>query len=414
MTGCSNDDLTPKDPTEKPNPDPEPEPEPEPEPDPNPEPEPEPDPDPTPDPEPEPEPEPEYQPNFRFLTFNGQSSTGDKPSISLINNSNSVILDMYKLGNGVGIGSSPKTAVMVGDRLCVNLFESWSSNNSMEVLDADNFKTIFRIDFADKFYPLAIERINGDTVLIAGMTFRGDYNALLGVVPKKAEGVGVRSLRQNADDGFTIKTFSLGENVSRVRKIGSKLFMGDNNTSDLMILDIDKLGKDINTASHIRRISNMNLSAPAEDYHVDMNGNVWFVVKRNEADYYGYKLICMDINTETVIKEVKMPSTVTTISLLVSDIDTEGRYIYLRNNKAFYVVDTQNPQVPDEPLFEYRAHAGSINDLKYTKDGTLLFIDQSLSPNTNNKLFEYAQNNGVWSMKTEFEVGCSAKHLFVP
>ena len=67
-------------------------------------------------------------------------------------------------------------------------------------------------------------------------------------------------------------------------------------------------------------------------------------------------------------------------------------------------------------MFEHREHTGTVNDLKMTKEGTLLFIDERLEDGAPSVVYEYKENaDGNWTRLLEkgVAVGRGAGKLYV-
>ena len=96
-------------------------------------------------------------------------------------------------------------------------------------------------------------------------------------------------------------------------------------------------------------------------------------------------------------------------------ISKDKDVIYIRNHKAFFTMNVDSPETPDEPLYEYRDHVGVLNDLKVAANGNLLFLNETLGLGIPSEVIELSPNtNAEWSLVGITETGICSSKIFVP
>lgn len=334
--------------------------------------------------------------DFRYLTLNNSGTCGEKPSISYVHKNSTVFPDYFLEVNGYQTPTNPNAAFQLRDKVLLAYGSFWN-NTGLTVLDANSFVKKHDVSFDNSIIPYAIEWLGGDSVIVAGRYKNETTNAYI------ADISGAPLLKRSVDMGFT---------VYKMKKIGSKLFaLGCRDNINEEPFNPKILVADINN------IRESGFRTAGEDYHlgskyaelcVDKNGNLWFAANKG-----GYKLFCLDTKSEKIIHTVEMPNSMSTYNELAYTISNDGSVIYLRNHKAFYTVNVDAPQKPDEPVFELLKHVGSLNDLKIADNGNLLFVNENMSCNAPSSVIEIDTKGEKWSVLSETKVGMVTKSIYV-
>lgn len=334
--------------------------------------------------------------DFRYLTLNNEGSCGEAPSVSFIHQNATVFPDYYNQVNGSQILPDPNATLQLKDKVFLAYGSNWNDNGIVK-LNANTFVKEQELNLGTAMIPYAIEWLGGDSIFVAGRYKDDETNAFVASIKDKPV------LTRKVDMGFTVR--KLKRTGGKLFALGTKdNFNGEALTPLILVADI-------------KNISNNGFRVIGEGYHlssrysdlcVDKNGNIWFA-----ADKGGYKLFCIDTKTEKIIHTVDMPYSITTLNELAYTISNDGKVVYLRYHKAFYTIDVDNPQTLDEPVYEYRKHVGQLNDLKITKEGNLLFIDQNMSCSSPSAVVEVKPQAGEWSLVSETTVGMVSKSIFV-
>ncbi|MGL5786591.1 MAG: hypothetical protein ACRCX4_07240 [Bacteroidales bacterium] len=348
-----------------------------------------------------------YPVNFRCLTLNHEGSGGDKPSISYIHNDGSVIADFFKQANGSGCVPDPRSATQIKEKLLIPHSSYWPvqsqqwTQNGIFMMDANTFVCEKDFNLGSDYMPYAVQDLGGDSVLVVGETKNDAPNMIVGYT-------------SNTPDNFVKRTFNIDFPVNRVMRVGNKIIVAGNKKQSNGVYTYSKLGvldiEDLNTGKVKVLLDKVNLSSRYSSVLKDKNQRIWI---GNEAGS-SYVLQCVDLNSGKLVHEVEMPFTMSNMNELALTMDNRGEYIYLRNYKAFYMIAVDNPQTPDEPLYEYRAHVGSLNDLQMTKEGNLLFLNEVLTPFRPSELIEIKPSvNQPWEIVKITETGSVAKSIYV-
>lgn len=334
--------------------------------------------------------------DFRYLTLNYEGNCGEKPSISYIHNNTTVYFDFFNQVNGSQILPNPNDIIQIKDKLIIAYGSNWNDNGLIQV-DANTFKKESELNIGADMIPYAIESLGGDSVFVAGRCKTELNNAFIARV---------------SDDLLLKRKMEINFTIRKMKRVGNKLFalgIKDNRNGEALVPNI--LVADI-TSMHkngFRVIAeNYPLSSRYSDLCVDYKGNLWFA-----ADKDGYKLFCIDTNAEKILHTVAMPYSMSVNNELAYAISNDGKTVYLRNHKAFYAINVNDPQTPDEPVFEYIKHTGVINDLKISKEGHLLFVDQNISCKSQSTVVEIQNIQDEWSVLSETTVGMVAKSIYI-
>ena len=177
----------------------------------------------------------------------------------------------------------------------------------------------------------------------------------------------------------------------------------------LIVLDKNNL-----TKSGIRVIRELtNLPSWSNDIVLDKNNNLWMISVESGIN----KLLCVDTDTEKVIHEINLPvSYFSTLRTAAYDIDNDGKYLYLRSHKAFFIIDVDSPSIPDEAHGEIRELVGELYDIKVSADGTILVIDQGQGNFVTSSIVEFKQDGtgNKWQELSRQTIGYQATKIYVP
>ena len=331
--------------------------------------------------------DPIYPVDFKFLTLNGSGRNGEVPSVSYFKQ-DTIILDYFKEANGEHIGNKPLRTTQIEDKLYI--VQSWNNSN-VEIVDPNSFKRLRKVGFND-LMAYDLEYLGGDSAVVIGQE-----------EDNKKMNFTVCNLKT---DEFVQRSFNTGFSLSRALRIGNKLLVGGTQLSTypvkdskLAIFDIDNMSN-----NNMRIISEkMNLFNSNSDFIVDKNGKVWFVANND----YNLICFCIDPETETIIQEIPLPVTMSTMKDLSYTLDNTGSTLYIRSHKAFYSMNVDAPGELDEPDYEYMEKTNvNLIDLKMTKEGTLLVIDQIQSTQfKGSKVLEFkTSTTGDWKIIKEYEL----------
>lgn len=348
--------------------------------------------------EPETKPEIIFPVDFKFITLNNEGNQGETPSISYVKNDGTVLTDYFKSANGFQINDNPLCATQIDQSFYITHGGNWS-DNGIHQLDPTSFKIIKSFDFKRDMKTYCMEHIGGDSIVIGGGTKDQDYNFV------------IASLSQ---ENFILSTFNVGFPVTQIKRIGNKIFAAgtrSQNNGEYINAQLIAFNSNMISESNIRTIiPELNLPSYNAEIVVDKNKYIWVAGMKGP----NYILYCIDPVSEQVKHEVQMPYTLSTLNELSYTIDNTGKTIYLRCHKAFFTVDVDAPQTPDEPVYEYMKTISGLKDLDMTKDGTLLMIEQDLKAFAPTKIIELnPKKNEKWEIINEYTVDPVASQIYV-
>lgn len=345
-------------------------------------------------------PEKIYPVDFQYITLNHTAGAeNESPSISYVNNDGISIPTYFKDANNENIESFPQGANQIREELFIMTPDNRAEFNRILVLDPNTFVKKRVINFGSSFKPFDIELIRDNLVLVVGEEL--DKNDRHNII--------VGDLREEGDK-FVKKKFSLGYNLRRILKVGDKIFVGGarRSNSKLVVFDIDNIN--IEGAREIEGSS--ALMKDASDFMLDKNGMIWAGLVEGLT---GMRLCRINPNSEKIDIRMNIPHT-GDLYTFGAAMSHDGKYVYIRSNKSFYSIDVDNPIVPDDPLFEYRTNGGTMNDLQFTKEGDLIFINQNMIFNTPSLVVKFRDKGEDNWYQVEDEVvpvGKNAKLIYV-
>ncbi len=338
--------------------------------------------------------------DFRFITMNRTNSWGAMPSLTYADKDNNIFIDYFDQVNGDQLMSNPNKAVHIDDKLYVVC--SGSENGFYEV-NPYTFETINKISLGSQFYTYDIASLGGDSVIVTGGEYNANHNLIVGSL---------------TNETFTKSKFMLDFTGSAIKCVGSKIFITGHNDwnpyigqsvpAKLIVLDKDNI-----TSGGIKVIrENTNLPSRYNNILLDKNKNLWMVSVEEGTN----RLLCISSQTEEILHDIALPITYfSTLRNTFYDIDNNGKYIYLRNHKAFFVVDVENPELSDEADFEYRATVGELNDLKVSDAGTLMVLNTGVGSGETSEIVEFKPTvDENWEIVSKEDVGINAVSVYVP
>ena len=331
--------------------------------------------------------------DFQYLTLNRTNMYGEVPSISFMSKDGVMTPRMYYQTNNEDFPSEAVNALQVKDRLFLVVCDYWGFSGFMEV----NPNTLLKVSehsLNGDFLPYDMISLGGDSVLLAGAENNGDYNIVIGDI--------------NSEE-FTKRKINSGNDINYVRKIKNKVFFAGSysNSAVISVADINNINND----SFRTILEDVRLGSKSSNFCIDKNNNIWFSNKESGS----YMIYCIDTESETVKHKVSMPRSITTLNELAMAISKDKDVIYIRNHKAFFTMNVDSPETPDEPLYEYRDHVGVLNDLKVAANGNLLFLNETLGLGIPSEVIELSPNtNAEWSLVGITETGISSSKIFVP
>ena len=335
--------------------------------------------------------------DFRYLTLNSAGHiTGGKPSISYIHQDGTFNLNHFSKVNGVDMQSDSRNACQIGDKLFL-----LQKDRDIYEMNPNTFKLTRTIKNEVEFSPYEMVNLGGDSTLVVGATSK--WPSIPTVV--------VGDLKGNS---FIKRSFNTDFTVHKAVRVGSKIFMAGGRTqfnlewtySKLAVMDINNISKD-----SIRTIvDKVDLSSSNSNLCVDKNNNLWFINEEN----YALKLYGVDTENEKVLYTIDLPNTASTYNETAYTINIKNNEIYIRNHKAFYVISLDNPTAPDEPNYQYRGQVGTLNDLKLTKEGNLLVINEVGGSNKPSKVIELTPSKeSDWSIVSENDIDPNANSIYL-
>ena len=77
------------------------------------------------------------------------------------------------------------------------------------------------------------------------------------------------------------------------------------------------------------------------------------------------------------------------------------------------MISLDNPVAPDEPNYEYMGHV-TLTDLKVTKEGNLLVIDEYGGKEKSSSMIELTPSKEKeWSVVSEHDVDMNARSIYI-
>ena len=348
-------------------------------------------------------PEKIYPVDFRYITLSGTGMRGEDPLVSYIKNDGTVIPDYYYQVHNESVGENPGDVIQVKDNiiLLIQLYWCWNTTNKIQILNSNSFEEVKTIDFGSDLSPHSIVNIKDDNMfLLVGGETKSNNTYSLNIIDIESN----KPIKSSFEVPFSAQILS---------KVGDKIVVvggreSEGRSPSIAFFDVNNITLEGMRQSEI----DMGLLYTNKvSLEKDKNNNLWtLMVNAN----YEIMLCCIDMETEKIIHNIKVPAAITsTTSLAVSN---DGASIYVRTHEAFYKLNVDNAIFSEDPLFEHREHTGTVNDLKMTKEGTLLFIDERLEDGAPSVVYEYKENaDGNWTRLLEkgVAVGRGAGKLYV-
>ncbi|MGL5921270.1 MAG: hypothetical protein ACRCZQ_12355 [Bacteroidales bacterium] len=345
--------------------------------------------------------------DFRCITLNHEGSGGDKPSISYVHKDGTIYANHFTSVNQEQIVPNPRSASQINDKLYVTHSSYWPvqsqkwAQNGVFVMNPNTFVCERDIDLGKDYLPYAIQSLGGDSILVVGDDKTKTSNIIIGSLDPGSK-------------SFVKRTLNVDFPVNRVVRVGNKIVVSGNKTQSNGVYSYSKLGvwdlKSITPDQIQILVDKVNLSSRNTSILTDKYQRIWF---GNESGS-GYVLLCVDLKSGKLIHEVSMPLSMSSMNELALTMDNKGEKIYLRNHKAFYVISVDNPSTPDEPVFEYLAQVGSLNDLQMTQEGNLLFLNEVITPSRPSELIEVKpMMNQPWEIVKVVNIGSVARSIYV-
>lgn len=334
-----------------------------------------------------------YPVNFRFITFNHQGNYGEKPSISYIANDGSVYADYLMDVNSFQVKDNPMNALQINNRMFL-VHGSYFSDNGILEVNPNTFEIIREINLKGIIRSYTAVNIDDNTLVVAGESMDTDDNVIV--------------VDLTADDESLVKSqMAIDLPIHAMTRVGNKIFMASATTGNpLMVMNIDNI-----TEGGVRTISeNCRLTNRYNQFVKDKNGNLWIATISGSR----VKMVCINPETEAIEKEIEMPYSMTTLNETAYTIGNDGVTLYVRNHKAFYKLDVNNPQELDEPSYEFRDHVGLLKDLKITENGSLIIINQRQGSFTVSEVIEFDPTaTGDWEL-ARVDIGYIGSSIYVP
>ena len=341
-------------------------------------------------------PETIYPVDFRYLAY-GPRGTSGGPSISYIKHDGTLVDNLFKDANGEDIGDAPNDILQLDDDLLVSV-RAFYGSNKIEIINANSFKKIKTLDFGSAISISNMVSLDDDKIFVMG-SYKKGYNRIfsIGTIDTKLE--------NTLESIFDLKY----KPRAAVRVDDKIVVVSKFPSTEILFFDTNNITFDGMRSIDSGKSSFDNCKTSLE---VDKNKKIWTVMQDGG---YNVMLCCIDPVNETVIHEIEVPgaSTIKTTSIAMSN---DGQHVYIRSYEAFYKVDIDKAVFPDDPTFEHNEHTGNVYDLKMTKEGTLLFVDERLEDDARSRVYEYKENSdGSWTRLVEEGVGVAphAKSLYV-
>ena len=347
-------------------------------------------------PNPEPIPEIIYPVDFRFITLNHKSnSSAGRQSVSYIKEDGGVVANYFFKANGREIPQDPISAMQIKDRLYITSRNNWG-DNVVEVLDPDTFEELRQINLKNEIVAFDSQYLGGDSIVVVGGAKSGGYNVVIGALDPAQQ--------------FIRRTFTIDMYITTAKVASKKLFLGsDTDVSKLLVCDLDNI-----SADGMREIGkDVALFSNGVDFITDKNNMIWTLIKPQKGSSAA-RLQSINPTTEEFGAGVDLPYSVSSYNGIGMAISPDGKMVYLRCHKAFYSFDVDNLVAASEPIFEYVGHVGVLQDLKMTKEGSLLFIDERQETDAPSIVYEYQSNaSGVWKQLNNYSVGSRAQYIYI-
>lgn len=339
--------------------------------------------------------EPLYPVNFKCITLNrGGSYQGEVPSISYVAKDGSVYPDYLKTVNNFQINDRPSDALQIKDKLYL-LHGNFFVDNGVIEVNPNTFQITRTINLTDKLICNALVRGNENEIIIGGEDHATDNN------------LAVISLSAQNDEGVITKEICTGFPIHAMTRIGDKIFLASaSSDAPLAVIDVNNISE-----GGIRYVLDVcRMTDRSNKIVKDKNGNLWLANRAKSP----ITMVCFDPVNEKVVKEITLPSTVSTLKETAYTLDNEGTTLYIRNHKAFYAINIDKDIELDEPHYEYREHVGLLKDLKMNEDGKLLIINQRQEPFAQSELIEFNPKAGNEWLGEMINIGNQGNSIFIP
>ncbi|MGL4293046.1 MAG: hypothetical protein ACRCSQ_05685 [Bacteroidales bacterium] len=345
------------------------------------------------------------QTSFKFLTINHASSQSDPGSISHISHGGISTEDIYKPVNGSEIPDRINEITLLGNQLCLTgcgLNTAWYMGSFVQLIDSASFKITKHIDLSHDFTKQEMSlsssvKINDDLIFAAGSTSNDPM----------VHNIAIISLSQEK----ATNSFHTDFSVSKVIRVKNKLFLAGTaynlKDSKIAVMDIDDIRPE-----NIRIINDKtSLFNAYSSMLIDNQGKIWTLVNENNRGY----IHCIDPDSEKIIKTIPLPYTISPLSSVSIAINAKASAIYLRAGRAFYLIDTETCQEPEDIVFEVTSEivngGMACYDLKIDHTGKLLFINHITGKGKKSEVYELDPEK--WEVTNIYPTNTNSRYIYI-
>ena len=111
-----------------------------------------------------------YPVDFKYITFNHEGNSGEKPSVSYTHKDGTTYADYLLQVNNFQVNDNPMNALQIDDKLYIVHGGSWSDNGIIE-LNPNTFEIARTINLKNNVRPFVIEDLGDDLIAIGGSEF---------------------------------------------------------------------------------------------------------------------------------------------------------------------------------------------------------------------------------------------------
>ncbi|MGL4518690.1 MAG: YncE family protein [Phocaeicola sp.] len=318
---------------------------------------------------------------FAFLVANQGNQSSRISTLTGVAADGTTQDSLFYRANGRELGSLLKSVVRVEDRGYAVL----QGSLTVEVFDAYTFKSIATIALPENTKPMYACYLGNDLLAVSDYATTADDNRLVLIntatnkIERMVEGVG---------------------QAAQMLVHNNKLYLGGNS---LRIFDLDNI-----TATGMRFLKDgsYNYNAWAESKMVvDKNDCLW--IYHDGSLTGGRRMVCIDTQTEEVVKEVMAPGLMLTNASKV-EISAAGDCIYIsgriNNVRGIIALDITADEMPSELLFstaDVMSSDRTVNAMEVTQEGDILLCDVKDSAVENGKVHKFtAEGQSVASYTT--------------
>lgn len=278
--------------------------------------------------------------------------------------------DLFRRINNRPMGDVAQSMTRIGDLLYV------PQNNSkkIEVMDCRTFESVETMRINEDVIPMYVCHLGGDSIAVTDQ--------------KQNSRLIIMDINHGQERDVVRRTVSLGggNRSFQMNLAGEKLFVGADKMCVFDLSDLTNKGMRYIRTQSGETIQTVDFSKIVSD----KNGMIWALAyKYIGLNTNGY-LYCIDPATETAVMEIDLASISINTWTSSLDISADGKTVYFNSHRRVYSVDTDNPQIPTQPVISpVRSDGRTVYNMCVSGENTIFLCEVLYGSLSRSRIYEY-------------------------